>query len=95
MTKEYDPLTMKCSKDAFEFKSLMEAQLERYLENNPQENRKSVAAKLEDASQSDLSHWLSTQMRCTMSAHLVKGFCGIVGDNSLIWHIQEKFEAAS
>lgn len=62
-----------------------------YLEEHPEESKKTVAAAL-GASSADLSHWLSRQTGYTMPAHLVPLFFRVVGENSLLWHLQDQYE---
>jgi len=78
---------------AFEFKRVMAASLEKFLEEHDEHSKKTVAAAL-DASSADLSHWLSMSTPYTMHAHLVPIFCALIGDNALLWHLQEQYENA-
>lgn len=78
-----------------EFKQCMEASIERAMESDPTISKKSIAMDL-GYTPPDLSHWLS--LRCpksTMPGHLVPLFCRIVRDNSLIWLVQEAYEASN
>lgn len=81
----------KCSDEAFEFKRIMQASLDRFLEENEEWNKTRVALEMESTS-ADLSHWLSFQCSFTPPAHKVPKFCRIVRDNSLLWHLQEQYE---
>lgn len=80
--------------EALEFKTLMSACLDRYLDENLSESKKTVAGKL-GASRADLSHWISLQTNFTIPSHKLPLFCRIVGSNALLWHVQDKYEAAS
>lgn len=76
---------------ALEFKGVMAASIQRWLENDTLRTKKALAIDL-GASQADLSHWLSERTRFTLPGHLVSAFCRLVGDNSLIWHISASYE---
>lgn len=41
--------------------------------------------------QSALSHWLSEETTFTIPGHLIPGFCRLVGDDALLWHLQAQF----
>lgn len=73
-------------------KRVMEASIERAMEADPGLSKKAIALEM-GYTQTDLAHWLSPRCpRSTIPAHLVPLFCQIVGDNSLLWLLQEAYE---
>lgn len=77
---------------ALDFKRVMAASIDRWLEEDISRTKKALAMDL-GHTQADLSHWLSASTRFTLPGHLVPAFCRLVGDNSLIWHISAMYEA--
>ena len=94
MPANIGPLDANTQGEPFDFKGIMNKSIERFLEDNPQASKKSIALDL-GATSADLSHWLSDKTRFTMPGHLIGPFCAIVGDNSLAWHVFNSYEKAA